>query len=402
MKLGIHFFRYYMCTMFILLSMTSCHWFNQDDKQLYDRTVLVYIAAENTIAWYAQDDINEMLLAVDDIPANSRLIVYVDDTKLPRILSIERSKDRESDYRTLLQHSTEQDSGDPETLHETMEWVIENFPSHSYGLVLWSHGDAWLPAKSPLQRSIDIDNNQNTSSSDTGSKMDIADVAEVLSTFPKLDFMLFDACFMQSIEVAYELRHVTKAIIASPAEIPGPGAPYHRIVKPMFASPFDASKIAEGYYQEYSDENRKGEAKHHGVLISTIECEHLDEFAATTAEMITRYTPKANSLALGDIAHYCYKPSESRPSYYDMNGYMRCLITEEADYNHWKSALDKTVVYAAATPWWYSIYSGKEYVDSKTYSGLSCYVPQPTNTKLNTKFRITSWYQAAGWKQVGW
>ena len=124
--------------------------------------------------------------------------------------------------------------------------------------------------------------------------------------------------------------------------------------------------------------------------------------AMSVSSKLLRYTPKANSLALGDIAHYCYKPNESRPSYYDMNGYMRCLITEEADYNHWKSALDKTVVYAAATPWWYSIYSGKEYVDSKTYSGLSCYVPQPTNTKLNTKFRITSWYQAAGWEQVGW
>ena len=392
-----------MYTMFILLSMTSCHWFNQDDEQFYDRTVLVYIAAENSIASYAQKDINEMILAVDDIPANSRLIVYVDDTKLPRILSIEHSKEGESNYKTLLQHSTEQDSGDPETLHETMEWVTANYPSHSYGLVLWSHGDAWLPAKAPLQRSIGIDNNQN-SNSDMGSKMDITAVAEVLSSFPKLDFILFDACFMQSIEVAYELRHVTKTIIASPAEIPGPGAPYHRIVKPMFASPFNAYKIAEGYYQTYSDKNETGEERNYGVLISAIECEYLDKFAATTADMITKYAPKAKNLALDNILHYCHKPNESLPSYYDMNGYMRCLITEEEDYNHWKSALDKTVVYAAATPWWYSIYSGKEYVDPKTYSGISCYVPKAIsiNTKLNTNFRFTSWYQAAGWEQIGW
>lgn len=403
MKQGIHLFRYYMYTMFILLCMTSCHWFNQSHGHLYDRTVLVYIAAENSIASYAQDDINEMLRAAEDIPSNSRLIVYVDDTKYPRILSIERPKDDESGQKVLLEYSTEQDSGDPETLHEVMEWTTQKFPSNSYGLVLWSHGDAWLPAKAPLQRSFGIDNNQNTYK-DLGSKMNIADVADALATSPKFEFILFDACFMQSVEVAYDLRHVTKTIVASPAEIPGPGAPYHRIVKPMFASPFDVCKIAEEYYQEYSDENREGETKHHGVLISTIDCGYLDELASATAQMITKYVSKGSNFNLDDVQHYCHKPNESRPSYYDMNGYMRYLITEDTDYNHWKNTLDKTVVYAEATPWWYSIYSGREYADHETYSGVSCYVPQntQTNTELNTHFQSTSWYHAAGWKHVGW
>ena len=389
--------------MSVLLSMTSCHWFRHDEEQLYDRTVLVYIAAENSIASYAKSDIDEMLQASADIPANSRLIVYVDDTQLPRIISIEPPQEGESRQRVLTEYATEQDSGDPETLHNIMEWTTKNFPSQSYGLVLWSHGDAWLPAQAPLQRSIGIDNNQNTYK-DTGSKMNIADVADALATLPKLEFILFDACFMQAVEVAYELRHVTKTIVASPAEIPGPGAPYHRIVKPMLASPFDATQIAEEYYQEYIDENREGEAKYHGALISTIDCAHLDELATATAAIVTKYASMESTTALGNIQHYCHAPNKTRPSYYDMNDYMHHLITNDTDYNHWKSIFDKAVVYAKATPWWYSIYSGREYVDHMAYSGISCYVPQDTKTNatLNTHFQTTAWYRAAGWAQAGW
>ena len=60
------------------------------------------------------------------------------------------------------------------------------------------------------------------SHSNSGSKMEIADVAAALDDFPRLDFILFDACFMQAVEVAYELRHVAKYIASSPAEIPNP------------------------------------------------------------------------------------------------------------------------------------------------------------------------------------
>ena len=397
-------FKYLMCTMSILLGMTSCHWFRPEEEHYYDRTVLVYIAAENSLSTFYRDDINEMLEATDDIPSNSRLIVYLDDIQNPRLISIEKSQEGIATKNTLHQYDKEQDSGDPETLHKAMEWVIENYPAHSYGLILWSHGDAWVPAKAPMQRSICIDNNQNSSYSDKGSKMNIADVADVLSTFPKMEFILFDACFMQSVEVAYELRHVTKSIIASPAEIPGPGAPYHLIVKPMFETPCNANHIAEEYFKAYNDTDRESLLQNYGVLLSVVDCDLLESFAALTAEMVIKYASKDTELAMDSIQRYCPRPNDSRPDYYDMNGYMRRLITQETDYARWKSLLDQTVPYAAATPWWYSIYSNQaqEFVDLDTYSGISCYVPQSKSTNLNTLFHTTSWYTVAGWQQVGW
>lgn len=401
--------KYLICTMLLLFSMTSCNRLEDKGTHSYNRTVLVYIAAENTLASFFRSDINEMMQAVDDIPENSRLIIYLDDTQMPRLISIERDQEGNPTQKTLHQYTTDLDSGDPETLHQAMTWVTKHYPACSYGLVLWSHGDGWVVANTdtpPVQRSICIDNNQNTSYSDNGSKMDIAEIVEVLDAFPRLEFILFDACFMQSVEVAYELRHNAKSIVASPAEIPAPGAPYHRIVKPMFANPFDATKIADEYFKAYNDDDRESALQDYGVLLSVIDCDLLEDLASVTAEMIIKYADKENTLEMNDIQRYCPRPTKSRPNFYDMNAYMTRLITDEADYLRWRKALDSAIPYAASTPWWYSIYSnqGREMVDLDVYSGISCYVPQSEDsyTELNALFRTTSWYTAAGWQQVGW
>ena len=394
--------------MSLLLGVTSCHWFNPDDEVVYDRTVLAYIAAENSLSYGAfhEQDIDEMLQAAGNIPVNSRLLIYLDDTSNPRILSIEQQSGRRPTSRVVHEYSEEQNSGDVETLRTVMEWVCDHYPSSSYGLIFWSHGDAWLPAKAVPQRSICVDNGRNNYSN-SGSKMDIADVADVLDGFPCLEFILFDACFMQAVEVAYELRHVTRHVIASPAEIPNPGAPYERMVKPFFSVPFDGAEVVEQYYRMYNDSVISVfgyGSDRYGVSLSVIDCSRLDALADATAEMVTKYVSRDEATDLKGIQRYYPLSSKSRPEFYDMNGYMRRLIKDEADYVRWKSVFDLAVPYARSTAWWYSNDAYTQRVDLDNYGGVSCYVPQDRSIYdgLNEKFRATSWYVAAGWQEVGW
>lgn len=394
--------------MSLLLGVTSCHWFSPDDEVNYDRTVLAYIAAENSLSYGAfhEQDIDEMLQAAGDIPTNSRLLIYLDDTSNPRILSIEQQSGRRPTSRVVYEYSDEQNSGDVETLRTVMEWVYDNYPSSTYGLIFWSHGDAWLPAKAIPQRSICIDNERNNYSN-SGSKMDIADVADALAGLPRFEFIMFDACFMQAVEVAYELRHVTRHVVASPAEIPNPGAPYERMVKPFFSVPFDGTEVVEQYYRMYNDsvmlvyDNR---TDRYGVSLSIIDCSHLDALANATAEMITKYVSRDAATDLRGVQRYYPLSSKSRPEFYDMNGYMHRLITDEADYVRWKSVFDLAVPYARSTAWWYSNDAYTQHVDLDNYGGVSCYVPQDRSIYegLNEKFRATSWYMDAGWYGVGW
>ena len=394
--------------MALLLGVTSCHWFNPDEEVNYDRTVLAYIAAENSLSYGAfhQQDIDEMLQAAGDIPTNSRLLIYLDDTSNPRILSIEQQSGRRPTSRVVYEYSEEQNSGDVETLRTVMGWVYDNYPSSTYGLIFWSHGDAWLPAKAIPQRSICIDNERNNYSN-SGSKMDIADVADVLAGFPCFEFIMFDACFMQAVEVAYELRNVARYVIASPAEIPNPGAPYERMVKPFFGIPFDGAEVVEQYYRMYNDSVMPVYdygSDRYGVSLSVIDCGHLDALANATAGMVTKYVSRDEATDLKGVQRYYPLSSKSRPEFYDMNGYMQRLITDEADYVRWKTVFDLAVPYARSTAWWYSNDAYTQHVDLDNYGGVSCYVPQDRSIYdgLNEKFRATSWYMDAGWHEVGW
>lgn len=46
-----------------------------------------------------------------------------------------------------------------------------------------------------------------------------------------MEYILFDDCYMSSLEVAYELRHVTNYMIACPTEVMVFGMPYSTIGK---------------------------------------------------------------------------------------------------------------------------------------------------------------------------
>lgn len=386
--------------MFILLGMASCHWLKPEDDTIYDRTVLVYIAADNNLSSWCQEDIDEITQAAGDIPSNSRILIYLDDKSLPRILTVEQEKGRRPICKTLHQYEEEHNSGDTETLRLAMEWITENSPSESYGLVLWSHGSSWLPAKAPAQRAICVD-------SKTGSWMEIKEIADVLAPFPRLDFILFDACFMQAVEVAYELRETANYIISSPAEIPGPGAPYHRLIAPMFSIPLNANSIAEEYYREYQDNKIYVEGYEpdcFGVCLSVVDCRQLDNLATATNEIIAKYAHSISNTNQSGVQRYYPRTSSTIPEYYDMNGYMRQLITDPADYDYWKNAFDNAVPYKQTTPQWFSDYTKglEDIVDMENYGGISCYAPKEGRTKLNEAFQSTSWYHAAGWKQAGW
>jgi hypothetical protein len=237
--------------------------------------------------------------------------------------------------------------------------------------------------------------------------MDIADVADVLAGFPCFEFIMFDACFMQAVEVAYELRNVARYVIASPAEIPNPGAPYERMVKAFFGIPFDGAEVVAQYYRMYNDSVMPVYdygSDRYGVSLSVIDCGHLDALANATAGMITKYVSRDEATDLKGVQRYYPLSSKSRPEFYDMNGYMQRLITDEADYVRWKSVFDLAVPYARSTAWWYSNDAYTQHVDLDNYGGVSCYVPQDRSIYdgLNEKFRATSWYMDAGWHEVGW
>lgn len=399
------YLRFLCASLLALLTFVSCDPYRGIEKEdTIHRTVLVYIVAENSLCYgdFHKLDMAELDAAVGDIPKNGRLLVYVDDDNYPYLYQLQADKQGNPVHKMLVQYEEDRVSTSNEQLAEVMTKMTTLFPSDEYGFVYWSHGSAWLPAS----RSIGIDNGKN-SYSNTGSKMEIDDLAAVLGQFPKLEFLMFDACFMQAMEVDWALRNCAKYIIASPAEIPGPGAPYDRLMTPMFAESCDVEGIIEQYYRSYADSAVSvgdGSSKCFGALLSVVKTDELDSLRAVTERMLEKYVQAYTYDDLSDVQYYNPISSSSRPEYFDMNGYMQHLITSSLDYMRWHNAFEKAVPYTRTTRSWYSSYSNAmEYVNRTDYGGVSMFVPQSIKlyNDLLGSFRNTSWYQDC-WFQTGW
>nr|WP_320058892.1 clostripain-related cysteine peptidase [uncultured Bacteroides sp.] len=389
---------YILCCASLFL-LTACH--DDPDPIKKSRTVLAYIAADNSLSSFATDDIAEMVEGYAAVEANSsNLLVYVDDKSTPRLIQITKASNG-AVVKKIIHEYAEQNSLDVSVMYEVFKRVFDRFPANSYGLVLWSHGEGWIPANpaAPSTRWF---------GEDAGTYMNISALKTVLETAPHFDFILSDACFMQSVEVAYELRTCADYFISSPTEIPGPGAYYVDVVPAMFketTTKADLAKaVAAGYFDYYNnlytgnvDSNDNWTM---GVSVSVIESDKLEALAVATKNILPQYISGGTTIATSGIL--CYDPYRNK-YYYDMNGLMKSLSLDVTAYSNWKLAFDASVIWARSTPMnLCTPYKG--YLTSMTgFSGLSIYIPRGTFTStLNTFYHTYEWYTDGGWSDAGW
>ncbi|MBR6202081.1 MAG: hypothetical protein IKQ62_03650, partial [Bacteroidaceae bacterium] len=192
-------------------------------------------------------DVAEMLAGMADkgLYPKDRLVIFIDDVGKPRIYMVDRTTTATlmTQLTPVKTYEGEVNSASADVLGEFVAYAKQHYPADSYGLVLGSHASGWIPSNYLLdmqeavasRRSFGVDNGINSSSPNlNGRQMNIPDMAHALEQQGGVDYLLIDACLMQSVEVAYELRHAAKHIVSSPAEIPGPGANYKTMVPAMF------------------------------------------------------------------------------------------------------------------------------------------------------------------------
>ena len=364
---------------------------------LANRTILVYIIGENSLSSYINSDLDEMETGIKSANPNSNLLVYVDGTSNPYLLHY-YAKNGSAVCDTITKYSTNLCSTDPKTLYDVLTTVRTEYPAESYGLVLWSHGSGWLPAdKKQNTRSIGIDNGKN-SSANSGPEMDITDLRSTLEDFiatdsNKFDFIYFDACNMQSVEVDYELRNCTDYIIASPGLTSAFGAPYDIEIPLMMAKTLDIKAITEGVYNYYEKTSNSGD----WASISAVKTSELDNLLTTTKSMLTKLT-SPQTVSLNSVFYYY----DIDPYYFDFNSVMKSLLSTD-DYNTWYQALTKAVLYPLSTDEIY--YSTNDLYKNITddYSGITVYIPYSTesSTWLNY-YKNLDWGANAGFLNLSW
>lgn len=367
------------------------------------RTVLVYIAADNSLTSFAADDIAEMVSGFAAVDADkNNLLVYV-DTQSEKPFLYQITKDSKGAVvKKVLHEYQQQNSVYPTVMAEVYNRVFSAFPAKSYGLVLWSHGDGWLPSPANISASKA---STRWFGQDGTSYMDISSLNTALNSAPHFDFILFDACFMQSVEVAYELKDRADYFIGAPNEIPGPGAYYTELVPAMFSQVNDlAATVAHGYYDYYAAKytGQLGSNANWtmGVTVSVLKSSEVQALAAATAAILPKYITNGSAINVSSI--YSYDP-RSTYYYYDLKGLVQSLTSSDDQtlFSAWSDAFELAVPLHLTTDKTYSsfVYGMISMAGS---SGLSAYIPRSSYVSLNTFYHSYAWYSAAGWSNTGW
>lgn len=392
----------------------ACHDENQESKpeepEKRSRTVLVYMVAENNLYSFAADDFNEMFEGMNGVDDNNNnFIIYRDDYSAPSMIRLGKDKNG-TVIQEKIRDYDEQNSVDPEIMKGILNQAFSEYPADSYGLVMWSHADGWAPYPAIKSRAFGDDN---------GNSINIIDLRKVLEGTEHLEFLFFDACFMQAAEVAYELRQYVDYMVASPTEIPAPGAPYQTVVPAMFESENAAVKIAEAYYTNYlntydtsiregeyspwKNRNSSSNIWVAGVSSVVVDCSKLEALADVTQKLISKYVD--TSTTSEDV--YCYDKRsgysfnyDNSKLYYDFAGFMRKITGGNEEYAAWELIFKEAVPYYYTTPKNFSDWAGAFDITG-TY-GLSIYIPRDASPKLNDFYRDYQWYNDAGWINTGW
>lgn len=372
------------------------------------RMLFLYMVADNDLAIFAQQDLQEVLQAANKIPNDCYLLVFVDDNKNARLLRY-FNNGGDCDYKTVHNFGREFASCDTTDMRVVFDWVEQNYPTKQMDLVLWSHATGWLrddKVRSAQQYSFGYDISQGDNSD--CSRMYIEELAEFLKkTAVKPDRLMFDACFMQCAEVAYAMRNSANWIIASPAEIPGSGAPYEALVPLFLDETASLQNIIDAYKVAYDGTKT-------GVVLSAVRCSAMQQLADATAVAVKNALYDVSGSDCGDVFSYLpgasFTASNSFPNFFDMNSVMQKYLTVN-EYYAWRAALNDAVPYRSASAKWYSSVLDKDRDASDTgdfvqvdtsCSGISMYLPNTDSrfNEFNNSFAQLEWYSAAAWNEV--
>lgn len=311
------------------------------------RTVLVYMVANNNLSSFAADDIAEMKTGVSRLGDNAdgRWLVYYSGPDLrPRLIELLA----DGTERELKEYDTAESSVSIARMRRVVSDARELAPADGLGLVLWSHGTGWISDTGSINEPSEASGMMSPLSfgMDGRLTMKISSLRCALEG-NSFDFIYFDCCHMATVEVAYELRHLTPRIVASPTELGVEGMPYDLNVASLLAAQADlAGALANtfGFYERQlaaDDPLSPG----YGCCISLLNTAALDDLAAATRDIYLSGATTPDSYV--EVPYYRVGITSG---ICDMRHHMRAICTDPALLARWETAFSNVVMTTRTTP----------------------------------------------------
>lgn len=322
-------------------------------------------------------NLDDMEQAVNDAKGtgNTRLIVFISqDARTSHLINFAYRRGRCVRDTLKTYSSASFDYTTTGGLSSVIADMKSLAPAYVYSLIVGCHGEGWLPAS-------------NTTRYFGGSRyrIDVSTLAEAIKgNGIKMQYILFDDCYMSAIEVACDLRSATDYLIASTSEMMDYGMPYRSIMSQLLATEPDYQAICDRFISFYKT------YRYPYGTIGVTNVGRIDQFAAFMRSANTAHTfDYANEQQLQDLDAEHFTPTV----YYDLGSYVKTLCAGDADaLAQYESLIKELVPYKAATDCIYSA-SGNAKEPVREFSGLTISDPSEYPQAVDAK-RQTAWWKA--------
>jgi hypothetical protein len=294
------------------------------------------------------------------------------------------------DVAEVLKEYSSQVSTDKNVFQSVLSDMVSFSPTDKLGLIIGSHGSAWLNTISTSGRALGYDGT-------TSNSIELTDMVEAIETVGnKFEFLLFDACFMGTAEVCYECRDLADYIIASVMEVPGYGFPYDYFLSDLYNGTITGyKKVCQSFVDYYKSEYEKGKDGCWGT-IALVDCSEVTNLITLVREEIVTHKDALSDYDADKLQEY--GRDGGKYIAYDLQHFIKDLNGGEVPWA-FENQMNKTVLYKGCLEE-ARYYSYNYDVDVDNYCGLGLYIPLPTRSKWNTYFKTLDWYTASGWNEV--
>ena len=256
---------------------------------------------------------------------------------------------------------------------------ISNTPK--YAMLVGCHGNGWLPPMDNVARA------KTRWFGGPGYAISIADFAQgIQQAGIKLEYLVFDDCYLSCAEVAYDLRNATNTLIASTSEVMAAGMPYAKVFQYLAAPQPNFGQLVNDYIAYYQSTATPY------ATIGVINTQYIQPMAQLMRQVNATCTwNTANNYLLQDLDGSYFSPTV----YFDFGSYARALFGSNlALYSQYRALMAQLIPYKGNTTYIYNASGTKTLVNE--FSGITISDPS-VNTGQYGYHVATLKMQTAWW-----
>ena len=256
---------------------------------------------------------------------------------------------------------------------------ISNTPK--YAMLVGCHGNGWLPPMNNVARA------KTRWFGGPGYAISIADFAQgIQQAGIKLEYLVFDDCYLSCAEVAYDLRNATNTLIASTSEVMAAGMPYAKVFQYLAAPQPNFGQLVNDYIAYYQSTATPY------ATIGVINTQYIQSMAQLMRQVNATCTwNTVNNYQLQDLDGSYFSPTV----YFDFGSYARSLFGSNlALYSQYQALMAQLIPYKGNTAYIYNANGTKTLVNE--FSGITISDPS-VNTGQYGYHVATLKMQTAWW-----